>query len=1068
MLADGIYIIKDSLGSAGDEKTLITGAYNNRGLVLTDTSTNFIYLGLQAWDVGNYFFVQDDDAFYVTTHDIIKRYDFNIQNCSTVWGYGCDHNTGPGAKWLGCNWNIEYNSWCDHAEIEWDEELGEFHIRCEYYNEFLPNISFWQDAISAGDNFSIIYGDRYDYYTFPTPAESGDIISVAVWAEVRGKCALSLNTVYGEPTSETHQFEWESLTYTAKPAGGAWAWSDLASGTLIAGVKCYYRIEKNDSGTCRRLKVVITTTTGTITLWPSGDYIPDYAYCLQPVCGNYLEDLDKGDELADTVCDDGGSPPVLYRAGSATVTDPCIISDLSEVAPRFSVINSVNVFAKYTCNNVSGSTGYVRLFIEVNGTKYYSSSTTLNDAGASVEQTITNTWSTNPATGLAWDYDDYKAIKFGLHAHLDDSPQNQIVIFQLYATTAFQEQKLEPGFTQLDANFVSFREESQTPKLVAPDLRFRSPIPLSERLRVLYVCDATPRFVGFVWSCEGGPGEYEIIAKGYQEVLKYRYLPNVTYSPKLDGLSARLTLDDILSAEPPTHPLHSHIGITRVQDDSLTTTPDWVDSLADRIVISHESFCGLFWVLNSYIPAGNGEASGKIPTLGGLATGRPVFGADRQIAQINYPYTIFYGSVEWMYSYASHYYDTTDYEIFGTGNSCHGAYGSSYYSDGFQIDGLRRLEKNSSSTCTDEQYYPSSDGGLYVAAWPDHQLIFIDTAMDCYIDLDENEEGDKYLNETLIMNGSADSIISNIFELSGQEVVASPGWDGRLHLSAKINNGRGSEASPIFAFIDGENCQVETSTATDPPIDAAVGYDEGCGAALDLAQVDARFCKCVRTDRTGPDLDNYLDAILDSDKTEYKITSLHFGLRPLDWISIDGQAVRVRSVEEYPDRAVITAGKKLIDMGGAFGEWLNKPADSDMSQVISMVEFEDADYPITQAFTVKASDYKRSDWQARLNLSWKLTVPNAATVAALTETPKAWITIGDKVIDPGKILLTGKSGSVTVDISDACSKSTTADTSNTLKVYLEDHLSETASPTFFHTVTGKIEQIRVAAVLENA
>lgn len=176
----------------------------------------------------------------------------------------------------------------------------------------------------------------------------------------------------------------------------------------------------------------------------------------------------------------------------------------------------------------------------------------------------------------------------------------------------------------------------------------------------------------------------------------------------------------------------------------------------------------------------------------------------------------------------------------------------------------------------------------------------------------------------------------------------------------------------------------------------------------------------------------------------------------------------MRSIEVRPAEVVIIAGKQLTNLNEKFGEWLNKPADSDMSQVISSYEFEDSDYPITQVFVVKASDYLRGDWAARLTLSWDLTVPNEATVATLTETPKAWATIGSKVVSPGKVLLSGKSGSVTFDISAACSKSTTADTSNTLKVYLEDHLSETANPTFYHTITGKIEQFHVAAVLENA
>ncbi len=252
-----------------------------------------------------------------------------------------------------------------------DYDNGWCNARSAYAKGLWIADDLYPNAISAGENSHIIFGNRYDYYTFDTPTPSGDIVSVAVWAEVRGKCALSLNLVYGDDTSEMHQYEWESLVYTEKPAGGAWAWSDLASGTLKAGVKCYRIADKFESGTCRRLKVVITTTTGEITLWPTGDYVPDYIYQLQPVCGNYLEDLTKGQELADSLCDDSVIPPALFRSGiDAITTDPCITSDLSEVAPRFSVINSVKVSIMYACNDADGSAGYIRPFLEIDGTKY--------------------------------------------------------------------------------------------------------------------------------------------------------------------------------------------------------------------------------------------------------------------------------------------------------------------------------------------------------------------------------------------------------------------------------------------------------------------------------------------------------------------------------------------------------------------------------------------------------------------------------------------------------------------------------------------------------------------------
>ncbi len=84
-------------------------------------------------------------------------------------------------------------------------------------------------------------------------------------------------------------------------------------------------------------------------------------------------------------------------------------------------------------------------------------------------------------------------------------------------------------------------------------------------------------------------------------------------------------------------------------DSSLTYPPVWVggDYTMDRIMVTHESLMGLLWILHSYIPAGNGDSTGKIPGLGALATGRPVFGIDRQISQIEQPYTAFDAAWEW-------------------------------------------------------------------------------------------------------------------------------------------------------------------------------------------------------------------------------------------------------------------------------------------------------------------------------------------------------------------------------------------------------------------------------------
>ncbi len=1057
-MQDGIYLIEDSLGSAGDTKTLVTPAYNYRGTTLS-AHDNWVPVGSEYWwdHMGQFNFVQDDDAFWITTHEYIKRTSFNVQDCPTDWGIGCPYK----GYWANC-------VPCDQSEerfmpgsVLW---CWAYNIRCDS----TPTL-FWKQAVDFGDAYKILAVDAIASFGFPDPTPDGDIVSVAVWAEVRGSVKIRLNSTYGAATSGTHMFAWESLVYNEKPGGGAWAWSDINA--LTAGV--YLTYDYHGSGACRRLKVVITTTTAEITLWPNSDV---GVYYSMPMIGNYLEDIELCDRIIDEVIDD-----YLYLRGPFLYTNKVddtyknsyYTSDLSEVAPAFSEIDSIKVTFGFVGR--SEGSAYIRAYLEIGGVKYYGSSH--GDFGTSYEyQEFDETWNTNPATGEAWDYDTYKALKFGVHAwygsgagYLESS-----YLLKLYATTTYQERKFAPTYSPVPAKLICWRSEEQS-NLAPDDLQFLSEVPIPERARIAYFLHGNIEFAGIVWSCRSEGGVYLITAKGYQALLDYRFFPNLNVAPQLNSLSHKLTLDEILSSEPPTKPLHYYIGETFSKDDNEGWAHDWVYTNVEKLWLSHESPIGMFWFINSWIPAGSGDSSGKIPHFGPMATGRAVYGLDRMISQTTFEYNSYVGVYTYNYSYSwpgPGVYTEIPYQIYGIADNggCIGNKGYKGYSPGYPPAGLRKLAKHTSSSCTDEQYYPAADGGLYVEPWPGSQEILIDGAMDCYIDLDENDAGDLYCNEVLTLSGTAKSNLVQIFELAGLEICARPAIDGRLHLTAKYSNGRGSEAEPLFEFVNGENCHIETSTATDPPIDVAAGHDVGVRAVLDLQQTDARFVKAVQTDRTGWDLDNYLNAVLDSDSQEWKIAAApeHSHLRPLDWISADGIPVRIRAIDRYPGETVITAGKSLINLSEKWGEWRHKLVTSDESNVISSLEFTSTAASKSQAFTIKAKDYMRGDWTARLTLSWDLTVPDEDTVAEVTATPKAYVTIGSKVIHPGKFLLYGKSGSVTFDISDACSKSTTSDTSNTVIVYLVDSLTASASPTFYHTITGKIDQLRVAAVLTNA
>lgn len=1067
-MQDGIYLIEDILGSAGDTKTLVTPAYNYRGTTLS-AHDNWVPVGSEYWwdHMGQFNLVQDDDAFWISTHEYIKSFSFDVQECYYNYGlgYACPQHYDTGC-WI----DPEYNVWCNYYESKWTGY--DYAAYCNLYAMYQTGFNFPQRATDYGNAYKILAGDAVARFGFPDPTPDGDIVSVAVWAEVRGSVKIRLNSTYGDATSGTHMFAWESLVYNEKPGGGAWAWSDINA--LTAGV--YLTYDYYGSGACRRLKVVITTTTTEITLWPNSDVD---VYDSMPMIGNYLEDIELCDRIIDEVIDDYYylRGPFLYtNKVDDTYQNSYYTSDLSEVAPAFSEIDSIKVTFGFVGSALDAdNTSYVRPFLEIGGTKYYGA------AHGGIDDTFTyrefeETWATNPATGEAWDYDTYKALKFGVHAWYDDESDGSYLLL-LYATTSYQERKIAPTYSPVPAKLICWRSEEQS-NLAPDDLQFLSEVPVPERARIAYFKDGNIEFAGFVWSCRSEGGIYHITAKSYQALLDYRFFSNLNVAPQLNSLSHKLTLDEILSSDPPTKPLHYYIGETFSKDvEESSSYHSWEYTNVEKMWMSHESPIGMFWFINSWVPAGSGDSSGKIPHFGPMTAGRAVYGLDRMISQTLFEYNSYVGATgvqEYAYnpSTGAGTYTTLPYLVYGVADNggCEGNIGYKGYSPGYPPAGLRKLAKHTSSTCTDEQYYPAADGGLYVEPWPGSQEILIDDAMDCYIDLDENDAGDLYCNEVLTLSGPAKSNLVQIFELAGLEICAHPAIDGRLHLTAKYSNGRGSETEPLFEFINGGNCQIETTTATDPPIDVVAGYDVGVRAALDLQQTDARFVKVVQTDRTGWDLDDYLNLRLDSDSQEWRITagSEHSHLRPMDWITTDGVPVRIRAIDHYPDQTVITAGKKLINLSEKFGEWRHKLVNSDESNVISSLEFTSTAASKSQAFTVKAGDYQRGDWTARLTLSWDLTVPDEETVAEVTATPKAYVTIGGKVIHPGTFLLTSKSGSVTFDISDACSKSTTSDTSNTVIVYLVDSLTASASPTFYHTITGKINQLRVAAVLSNA
>lgn len=1038
---NGIYLLTQTLGSPGATKTLVTGAYNNRGLDITDLDEFFVHRSTEDWSWDSHEFVQDDDAYCVMAAEHIVYYQMPLYDDWSPVGYYCTH-------WATIS--LPQDHLCTSCVHWWEyfapPPTGEIKETnwCDYYNDHPTKWMPYRPPYYV-DAYQKSISDMEDLYTFQTTTHPGTVAKVTVWAEVRGEAELSIQLgagtrYYSGPTFINHRYGWEAFEHTTKPGGGSWAWSDLTSGNLKAGIYLYY--DASGMAACRRLKVVVTTSTGAeVTVWPNATSENE---CMV-AAGNYLEDFDLCTALEDS--GDRTLPILQAVRTSSSEANKYITSDLSELAPNFSVIGSIAVDYAYRASTPDADS-YVRPYLVIAGTKYYGTSHTLGNTYALQE--FSYTWSTNPATSAAWDYDDYKGAQFGLHVYAD-ADSTYLYLYGLKATTSYQERRLEPVYSLLPARFISRKECSQNP-LTADELIFASDAPIAERMRIAYFRDNTLKFLGFVWSCAGSGHNWMVTAKGYQAALPYRYLPSIEYNPAVDKLDGPISMSDILSADAPTHPLHSHGGKMAV---CFNGANDWVDTPVSDFIMGHESDIGIMCMINSVIPVSQGDSAGRIPGLGGLTVGRQVFGMDRIITQLSSPMRT--------YNYSSvNGYDGWVDDIYAEAAEHHSKWGSETYVSGYSPAGLRRLKKHTSSTCTDEQYYAASNGDLYLEAWPDNQVLLIHNALDSFIDVSENDLDEWCINEAVAIDGKANTVLDNIFALAGQEVVATPALDGRIHLSAKISNCRGSESDPIMVFRNGKNCKIKTQIPAEPAPDVVVGYDisEKCSSAW--APKHSCLLKALQTSKTGDNLQGYLDALLDDDQTTYEITAgiEAIILRPYDYISVDGIAARVREIHEYPEKVIVYAGKKPFRLVDRWGEWRGDLIYQDRDLSTAAKEFSGSSFPLSDTFTVWAREISRGDWSARLNLGWEI-VTDGAEIEATTS-PKATVTLNSRKI--ATLLLPGKSGNVNLDITDRCSTSASSDTSNTISISLVGHLT---GAHVYHEITAKVEQLRTEAVLEN-
>jgi hypothetical protein len=73
--------------------------------------------------------------------------------------------------------------------------------------------------------------------------------------------------------------------------------------------------------------------------------------------------------------------------------------------------------------------------------------------------------------------------------------------------------------------------------------------------------------------------------------------------------------------------------------------------------------------------------------------------------------------------------------------------------------------------------------------------------------------------------------------------------------------------------------------------------------------------------------------------------------------------------------------------------------------------------------------------------------------------------LNGKVIPPGRVRLLDNSGTLQFDITDYCSTSESADTTNTLEMKIWNGVAKQAN--YYHQIEGTVKQISVTELLES-
>ena len=147
-----------------------------------------------------------------------------------------------------------------------------------------------------------------------------------------------------------------------------------------------------------------------------------------------------------------------------------------------------------------------------------------------------------------------------------------------------------------------------------------------------------------------------------------------------------------------------------------------------------------------------------------------------------------------------------------------------------------------------------------------------------------------------------------------------------------------------------------------------------------------------------------------------------------------------------------------------FQGWSNIEAGGQLDHVLQSDDISIDGPTGTKTFVIKAENVDET-WRCKIDFSWTLWTDSSYTTP-VTPPANLFVTfaLNGKVIPPGRIRQLDNSGSISIDLTDYVSTSTTANMTNTLVMKLWNGIAKQAN--FYHKISGTVTQISTAELLE--